>query len=266
MLGVFVGGVIGIGLSIADFWFELIIAEILVFIFMAGANSLNDYYDREIDLANHPQRPIPAGKIKPKSALNFGAILLGISIVLGLFINTTSFLIVCLAAVLIVGYETHLKNKGLVGNITISILVGLLFVFGGSVVKSFNLNLILAIMAALATLCREIVKDIEDIMGDIDRLTLPKKIGIKPAGRAAAGALIAAVIISPLPFFQQYLPISLAIDQAGVHYVTIVIFADIIFLNSITLIEKNPKRSSNMLKLGMVVALIAFLSAALFPV
>ena len=135
MLGIFVGAIIGVGFLITDFWFDLIIALIVVFIFMAGANSLNDYYDRKTDKINHPGRPIPAGSIEPRTALNFSAVLLLLSVFLGLFINLTSFLIVCLAALLIIGYETSLKNKGLVGNITISILVGLLFIFGGAVVN-----------------------------------------------------------------------------------------------------------------------------------
>ena len=266
MLGIFVGAIIGVGFLITDFWFDLIIALIVVFIFMAGANSLNDYYDRKTDKINHPGRPIPAGSIEPRTALNFSAVLLLLSVFLGLFINLTSFLIVCLAALLIIGYETSLKNKGLVGNITISILVGLLFIFGGAVVNSFNLNLILAAMAALATLCREIVKDIEDIKGDLDRYTLPKKIGVKSAGRAAAVVLIIAVIISPLPYFADFLPSSLIFEAVGFHYLMIVIVADIIFLNSISEIGKSPKKASNLLKLGMVVALIAFLAAALIPV
>jgi geranylgeranylglycerol-phosphate geranylgeranyltransferase len=263
MLGVFVGAIIGVGFSISDFWSDLIISLIAVFVFMAGANSLNDYFDRKTDKVNHPERPIPSGEISSSFAKNFGILLLLISIFSGIFINLTSFLIVCLAVILIIGYETGLKKKGLVGNITISILVGLLFIFGGSVVNSLDLNIILAVMAALATLCREIVKDIEDIKGDIDRHTLPKKIGVKPAGKVAAASLLTAVIISPLPYFSELFPSSMTFNAVGFHYLIVVIAADIVFLKSIIDIDSNAKNSSNLLKIGMVIALAAFLSAAL---
>ena len=35
---------------------------------MAGANSINDYFDREIDKINRPSRTIPAGLVTPNQA------------------------------------------------------------------------------------------------------------------------------------------------------------------------------------------------------
>ena len=49
-------------------------------------------------------------------------------------------------------------------------------------------------MAGLATLGREIVKDIEDVDADFDRNTLPKRIGKRNAGLAGSIAFVAAVV------------------------------------------------------------------------
>jgi len=199
-LGVFIAALIGAGLTIVDFWRDAVLSLVVVFIFMAGANALNDYYDRLTDKINHPDRPIPSKKISPRNALDFGFIALFIAFILSVFINFTALLIVCIAAILILFYELHFKNRGFVGNVIISLLVGFLFIFGGSVVKSYDLNLMIAFMAFFATLSREIVKDIQDIEGDVDRITLPKKIGIRPAGTAPKpSANIHAPITYPRP-------------------------------------------------------------------
>jgi geranylgeranylglycerol-phosphate geranylgeranyltransferase len=262
-LGVFIGALVGAGLSITDFLPQVGLAVIIVFIFMAGANSLNDYYDRNIDKINHPTRPIPAGKIKAGAALDLSVIGLIISVLLGALINITAFLIVGTAALLIVLYEVQYKNQGLIGNIIISILVALIFIFGGAAVLQYHLNIILALMAFFANLSREIVKDIEDIKGDINRFTLPKKIGIGPAGNIAATFIIIAVLISPIPVLpglNSWLEIENAI---GFQYLIIVLIADVVFITSTRDMIRNPKEASRLLKTGMVFALIAFLVGAI---
>lgn len=263
-LGVFIAVLIGIGLNVLQFWFEVIIAVITVFIFMAGANALNDYFDRNVDKINHPERPIPSRKISAGSALNFSIAALIASVVLSFLLSMTSVLIVISAAMLIVLYEIRYKHKGLIGNMIISLLVGLIFIFGGSVVSEYQLNIILAVMAVFANLGREIVKDIEDMEGDRDRFTLPKKIGIGPAGYTASIMIILAVVISPLPYFLELIPWVNLGAGVGFHYLIIVLFADVVFMNSIIYTKNNPKRSSALLKLGMLIALVAFLSTAIY--
>jgi geranylgeranylglycerol-phosphate geranylgeranyltransferase len=265
-LGVFIGIIIGTGLNIIPYLEKVILAVFIVLIFMAGANALNDYYDRNTDKINHPERPIPSRKIRPITALNFGTSVLFISIILAVFINLTSFLIVLAAALLIILYEIHYKNRGLIGNLMISLLVALVFIFGGAVVTSFELNIILAGMAFFATLGREIVKDIEDIKGDQDRYTLPKRIGIKPAGYTASIMVIIAIAISPLPYLHQFLPFLEIGQSVNLQYLIIVFIADIVFILSLLEIKSNPKKASLFLKIGMLFALLAFLSAAIFPI
>ena len=48
----------------------------LIVLFITGAgNVINDYYDREIDAINQPDRPIPAGLISPSHALIYAVLL-----------------------------------------------------------------------------------------------------------------------------------------------------------------------------------------------
>ena len=48
---------------------EIILGAVSVFIATGAGNTINDYYDYEIDMINKPDRPIPSGKIKLKHAL-----------------------------------------------------------------------------------------------------------------------------------------------------------------------------------------------------
>ncbi len=228
-----------------------IIGILVVSFFTAGGNSLNDYFDREIDAINHPERPIPSHDVFPENALKFAYVMFILSIVLSLLLPFFLPQILVLVSVLImVQYELRLKKKGLVGNASIAWLTGSLFVFAGAVYGSIEVPLVLGILAFLATMGRELVKDIQDIKGDLERNTFPMKASVKRAKILAASLIIAAVMISPYPYIQGIF---------SVNYLLIVILADIIFIYSLS-IFKDPKRTQIFIKIGMMVALVAFLS------
>ncbi len=227
-----------------------LLGMIVVSSFTAGGNILNDYIDRKVDRINHPNRPIPSGKISPKNALILSGIMFIVSLLLSLFLpHTLPKLIVVFASILMISYEVKLKKMGLSGNITIATLTGLLFVFSGSIYGELMLPLILALLAGLATLGREITKDIQDMKGDLDRNTLPMKIGKSGSRKVISISIITAVVLSPIPYIYSLLPLS---------YLITVIFADIIFIYSINLLRE-PRRAQRFIKMAMGVSLIAFL-------
>ena len=61
--------------DILDFQTEIAICCVSAMMLVGGGNALNDYNDRESDKRNHPERPIPSGKISAENALNFAQIL-----------------------------------------------------------------------------------------------------------------------------------------------------------------------------------------------
>src|SRR5271157_2405888 len=62
------------------------------FTLAAASMVINDYYDRQIDAINEPNRPIPSGLIKPNYALWFASILTVVGFVTSYLTN-----IFCLA-------------------------------------------------------------------------------------------------------------------------------------------------------------------------
>lgn len=259
IIGVLIGAMVGIGLDIfsTKYLFELLLGMTIAFFFMAAGNMMNDYFDRDLDKINHPNRPIPSGIFQPKDVIISAGLIYFLLIILGLMINFVMFIILILAMVLMIGYELSLKSRGFIGNITISILVAMLFMFGAATVFKFGVVIYLCLLAFLATLTREIVKDIEDVEGDIDRNTLPKKIGIRSASVVASVSIICAIILSPVPIYPELLPI-LQFDKLSLFYLYLVIPADILFIISISFFKNNPKLGSQALKGGMAISLLAF--------
>ncbi len=100
---------------------------------------------------------------------------------------------------------------------------------------------------------REIAKDIEDMTGDREggARTLPILAGERAAAALAGLFALAAVGLS---YFAPF----------GKAYLAIVIVADLFFLISMQkIIKGDAAGSQKALKMGMAVALVAFLAAAL---
>jgi len=251
VLGLMLAVLIASGQGIADHWLQVLISSGVVFFFVAGGNSLNDYLDREVDKIGHPQRPIPSGRVSPRTALNIsiGAFITAFVISLLLY-DIISIAIVASAIAIMLLYELRTKALGLSGNLSIAWLTGGLFLLGGAVVGSLDKTVAIAAMAFLATLGREIVKDIQDMDADFDRRTLPKRIGKRNAGIIGSLAFLGAVGLS----FQPYLA-----GSFGIWYLTAVLAADGIFIYSSVVHFQNPKKGQTWAKIGMVAALFAFL-------
>jgi len=235
--------------DIGDRFWGMITGVVIVIIFMGAGNSLNDYFDVENDRVAHPNRPLVKGTINKRIALTVSAVLFAICIMLSVFLNPLSIAIIILAMIAMVEYELRFKNSGFLGNVMIAILVAGLFLFGGAIVDNIESVLILASLAGLATLGREIVKDIEDMEGDVLRNSLPKRIGARKAGFVAIAPVMAAVFLSPIPYIWEHL---------DAPYLYIVLVADALFIVGAFLQLKNPRNGQRIFKVAMVLALIAF--------
>jgi len=250
VLGLLLGAAVSTGLTkFGSQPEELILGAMVVLLFVGAGNSLNDYFDLETDRIAHPNRPLPKGTIQRRSALISSAAMFVGCVLLSLFINWLSFMIVILAILIMVVYELKMKSRGLMGNVLIALLVSALFEFSGSVVGFPENTLVLATLSGLATLGREIVKDIEDMKGDMSRMTLPKMIGARKAGYVALVPTFMAVGLSPIPYLME---------QLTHYYLLTVMIADALFVYGALIQFQNPTRGQKIFKGAMIVALIAF--------
>jgi geranylgeranylglycerol-phosphate geranylgeranyltransferase len=253
-LAVFSAAFVGAGGGIISSLTPVSLAVLAAFFFGCGGNVVNDYLDLEGDRINHPDRPLPSGEVTPHAALRLAAVLFAISGVLSLLLGYISgyrvLLIVVLAFILQMSYENRLKREKVLGNLVIGAQVALAFVFGGLVVRNALATAPLAGLAFASITGREVVKDIEDLEGDVGKNTLPRMIGPRGAGVVASSLLLLAVVASLLPY---------TMGIFGAKYLYAIATADVIFVSSIPLIFMNAGLARRTIKIGMLVALAAFI-------
>ena len=241
--------------------YEPVLVFSVVFLITGAGNAINDYFDHEIDRINRPSRPIPSGRVNRKTALYFSMLLFGTGVVLSYWLGPVCLLLAGFNSLMLFLYASTFKRMALAGNVVVGYLTGSTFLFGGAL-EIFNgtgiqSTMILFLLAVLATMAREIVKDIQDIEGDsrAGARTLPIVIGKMKASRLAAVLGITGIVLSPLPLVFN-------VNNAfGASYMAVIFVADILFLVSINeiLLRDNAKKASKLLKMAMFVALIAFI-------
>lgn len=253
---VFAGVATVIGAFIAGFSvFPGLLAATVTAMATGGGNAVNDYYDADIDEVNSPERPLPSGRLRRRDAVLLAAVLLAAAFLLTLaYLPPLAIAIGVVNLFVLVGYSSHLKRTPFLGNAAVAFLTGTAFLFGGAAVGGAEYTAALFLLAALATLGREIVKDVEDLEGDREAgaRTLPTVIGESRSLAIASAAVVTAVLLSPAPYL---------LDQFGAPYLAAVLPADLLLLAGAAGSWHSPSRGQNLLKIGMYVAMLAFLAA-----
>ncbi|MGQ4556014.1 geranylgeranylglycerol-phosphate geranylgeranyltransferase [Halobellus sp. GM3] len=219
----------------------------------AAGNAINDYFDREIDRVNRPDRPIPRGAVTARGALAFSAALFLGAVLAVLVLPIAAVLIAVVNLLALLAYTELFKGLPAVGNVVVGYLTGSTFLFGGAAVGRLDdpAVLVLFALAALATVTREVIKDVEDIAGDRAEglRTLPVVVGDATALRAAAVVLVVAVAASVVPFL---------LGTFGIVYLALVVPADGVMLSAVLRSFSDASTAQRRLKRGMFLATGAF--------
>ncbi len=276
----FVGVFLGAILTLEDFpkGDNLQITTLLalsVYSFMASWNALNDYLDLEIDKINRPDRPLPSGRISKSLALT-AIILTCVISFFSLFLAgqianemTDNFedwyptiFIWLIALTLLVNYEDDrillgLKNRGLPGNLAISISVGLVVLFGAAgLFDPLNERAVsLFFIGTLYNLSREIIKDVEDMDGDEGRNTYAMRAGAENA-RLTSWVILLITLVTLLT------PFALGIfDLINIIFIAPGLFTLMSVKKHIYLAEDTA--ASRLIKISMTLTMIGLILAAL---
>jgi len=257
-IAVIAGSFIAAGPEIMDFQIEIAICCVCSMMLVGGGNALNDYNDRETDKENHPERPIPSGSISADTASVCAQALLGSGLLILLFAleNKMPFVIALIGIILLIAYENGLKAAGISGNITVGLMSGAIFLFAGMAVNDPGPTLWMFGLAVLATITREIIKDIQDLEGDRDRRTLPASIGIENSMRVAILFLLIAIGLS-------YTAMDQFDDMASNTYLGGITLANGTMLFGIyNAKQEDYFEGQKNIKQGMGIAMLAFIAAA----
>ena len=261
-----IGGVVVYGLPnifVDSRVIYLLFAAISTFMFAAAGNVLNDYMDIDIDRINHPERPLPSRALNRSNAkqLVYMFFILGfIPVIFIIHQIIPMLLIYSTSLILMLAYEFRYKNRGFSGNVIIAFLTALLFIYGGISIGGFIIPVILSIPAFFATLSREITKDIEDLEGDFNRITVPKIMGIENSATISSLFMIIAIFFSFLPLIMH-----LSNDFALTLYTFFIFIGDAVFILSIYNFKFDASfhTSQSYMKLGMLAIFIAYIAISI---
>ncbi|WP_410764739.1 geranylgeranylglycerol-phosphate geranylgeranyltransferase [Haloferax sp. DFSO60] len=230
-----------------------VVAAVVATICATGAgNAINDYFDRDIDAINRPDRAIPRGAVTAREALWFSITLFLGAVVAAITLPRLAIAIAVVNLLALVAYTQLFKGLPGVGNVVVGYLTGSTFLFGGAAVGDPLGALVLAVLAGLATLTREIIKDVEDIVGDREEglQTLPIVVGEKRALWASAVVLGVAIVASAIPYVS---------GDFGVAYLGLVLPADAIMVSASVQSFTDPSVGQRRIKYGMYLAAVAFI-------
>lgn len=247
-----------IGYSVAvqaiQFTPQIGIAMLVAFLICGGGMVINDFFDRTTDKRLHPNKPIPSGRILPKIAMIYTAILfIGGIILAAVFLPPVSIIITIGFTILLIVYSAVLTKAKYIGNFIVASGTAFTLIFGASLSGNYFIIAPLAIAALFANLARELIKDLEDMETDKgNKITLPMILGKKKTESFIFLNYIIAIIM-------VYIPV-LFLSFGKPIFVIIVSIANFMFLYSFEeTLKKDYGRAQLLAKGAMFLALLGFL-------
>lgn len=279
-----------------DWNFLLLILSVML---IAGAgNIINDYFDIKADRVNKPEKMVVEKHIKRRWAIMwnwiFNVIGLGISAYLSWLSNNWVIFVIALLTINFLWFYSALyKRKIFVGNIIVALLVGVVPIYVliyNLPLNGFEVNyqdstinlgsfftikiiIIVAIIAFVINLMREIIKDMADIRGDmyLAAKTVPIALGIRKT-KTILSLLLIPLLCLIIFYIYDIRTLSDRINQFNGNEVTafsnlywfnfFVITSGLICIVSFALLLSSERRkhyllSSNLLKLAMLFGMVS---------
>jgi len=235
-----------------------ILGFLSVFSISASILVLNDYFDVETDKINAPHRPIPSNLVSPLEALIFSLALLFSGLILSYLMSFTALLFSITWSMIGFLYNRRFKQKGIVGNILVSLSVGMTFIYGGvSVGLPFNkIALFFGVIVALVDLGEEIAADSMDMKGDliIDSKSLAIKYGKETAIKISSLIFVIVILLTSIPFIANWFSL-IYLLPIGIMDLSIAYFSFRLFKAK----NEEGRKYIRMIYLGTTLGLIIFL-------
>jgi len=202
----FLCGAVSSGRPLLEQPLLLLLGVILVGPMVCGASQVvNDWYDRDVDAINEPQRPIPSGRVPGYWGFYFALAWSGLALLWGALLGTWVMAATALGLALAWAYSApplRLKRNGWWGNAAVGVCYeGLAWVSGaavllGGALPSGNI-LLLAALYSIGAHGIMTLNDFKAIDGDLKMgiRSLPAQLGPARAARVACLVMIVPQLI-----------------------------------------------------------------------
>lgn len=197
-------------------WWLIGAATVLI---AASGNVVNDIFDQDIDRHNRPKKQIVGKAISEQQAWNLYYVLVSVGVGLGIYLchllgDISSALLFLLSAGGLYFYSYSYKRQFLIGNLVVAALAGIVpllpLYFQAMCLPEVWVELpwvpilmAFGFFAFISTLIREIIKDMEDMHGDMRQRcrTLPIVLGLK--GTKAVVSMLIFLLLGAIGWLQK---------------------------------------------------------------
>lgn len=211
----FACGIVSSGVPVTQRWPLVIVGVLLAGpLVCATSQAVNDWYDREVDAINEPQRPIPSGRIPGRWGLYIAVVWTALSLAVAALLGRTVLEAACFGLALAWAYSAppfRLKRNGWLGNTAVALCYEGLPWFTGAAVMQQRLPdgpvLLLAALYSLGAHGIMTLNDFKSVEGDrrmgVD--SLPVLLGVPRAARLACAVMLLpqAVVVALLGHWQR---------------------------------------------------------------
>lgn len=202
----FTCGVIASGMELFSNWGIILIGLLLTGpLVCATSQAVNDWFDREVDAINEPNRPIPSGRIPGRWGLYIALIWTTLSLFVATALGQWGFAATTLALTLAWAYSMppfRLKQNGWWGNLacglsyeTLAWITGTAVMIGGVMPGAPSMTL--ALLYGLGAHGIMTLNDFKSVTGDqqMGVRSLPVQLGVKRAAQLACWTMAAPQLI-----------------------------------------------------------------------
>ncbi|MDZ4871391.1 MAG: hypothetical protein CLLPBCKN_000779 [Chroococcidiopsis cubana SAG 39.79] len=145
---------------------QYLLTAIILVCMTSAACGINDYWDLAKDRINHPDRPLPSGRLSLQQAWWAAAILFGCAAIAAIPLGLSPFVLVAISTVLLWNYSHLASYNGIFGNLLVAATIAAL-IFLGSLVACRPLAMLYPMGFLFCyALAKEIVWDVHDAEGD----------------------------------------------------------------------------------------------------
>jgi len=194
-------GVVASGVATDGRWPLIVVGVLLAGpMVCASSQAVNDWFDREVDAINEPQRPIPSGRMPGRWGLAVAIVWTLLSLIVAAFLGPWGFAAGVVGLLLAWAYSApplRLKQNGWWGNAACGLCYeGLAWITGAAVMAGGSMpelrSLALALLYSISAHGIMTLNDFKSVEGDrqMGIGSLPVQLGIDKAARTACWVMI----------------------------------------------------------------------------